>query len=59
MDRAIDAATAHQSAIGGIDDRFDLFFGDVADFNRDSIVEKSFYGFHRFAAIRFPRRAAK
>jgi hypothetical protein len=42
MNRAIDAATAHQSAVGGIDDGIDLFFSDVADFNRNSTVKKSF-----------------
>jgi hypothetical protein len=45
---AIDAAATHQSAVGGIDDRVYLFFGDVADLHRNSSVEKSLQDFHQF-----------
>jgi hypothetical protein len=50
MNCAIDAATTHQSAIGGIDDRVYLFFGDVADLHRNSSVEKSLQNFHQYPA---------
>jgi carbamate kinase len=46
MNCAIDAATTHQSAIGGIDDRVYLFFGDVADFDKDSVSQKLAQNFH-------------
>ena len=47
MNCAIDAATPHQSAIGSIDDRVYLLFGDITDFHHDSTVQKSFDGVHR------------
>lgn len=38
MDCAIDASATEQRVIGGINDRIDVFSGDIADFDYDPAV---------------------